>query len=32
MTIKKVSIEIPAYMVCALKGLAEMKIPIVATR
>lgn len=32
MTIKKVSIEIPVYMECALKGLAEMKIPIVATR
>ena len=32
MTIKKVSIETPAYMECALKGLAETKIPIVATR
>jgi hypothetical protein len=32
MTIKKVSIETPAYMECALKGIAETKIPIVVTR
>jgi hypothetical protein len=32
MTIKKVSTETPAYMECVLKGLAETKIPIVATR
>jgi hypothetical protein len=32
MTIRKVSIEIPAYMGFALKVPAEMRRPIVATR
>jgi hypothetical protein len=32
MTIRKASIEIPAYMGCALKGHAETSRPIVATR